>query len=274
MFQAPLILLYRDCGLILRMLRRHSTGRLLAVTFLFPIVFVLSANGSELPADKIKDPLSPQKFSVQDVIDKIGSKSEARLRHYFRRAGVPYPSPRVTLIGLKDEMKLEVWADNGGKWVHIVTYEIYAASGKRGPKRAAGDRQVPEGVYRITGLNPNSRFHLSMKLDYPNEYDRLMAQYDGRSNLGGDIYIHGKAKSIGCLAVGDANIEELFFLAAKTGTDNTKVIILPYDFRRKAPKVARGGPAWLPELYETLVQEMAQYRRHKAAWFVDDQVNL
>ena len=199
---------------------------------------------------------------MSGVLKHFVTRVESRLRTYFDRAGVSYPPSRLTLIGMKDEMELEVWAEKDGHWIYITTYDIYAASGNGGPKQTAGDIQVPEGVYKITKLNPDSRFHLSMKLDYPNEYDRLMAHYDGRSNLGGNIYIHGRAKSKGCLAVGDANIEELFVLAAKTGTDNTKVIILPYDFRKKAPKTNREeSPAWLPDLYEKLVREMVRYCR-------------
>jgi murein L,D-transpeptidase YafK len=173
----------------------------------------------------------------------------------------------LTLIGLKDEMELEVWAETNGRWVHIVTYDVLAASGWRGPKQRAGDLQVPEGIYRITELNPNSRFHLSMKLDYPNSYDRMKAREDGRSHLGGDIYIHGKAKSKGCLALADAAIEELFVLAAKTGIENTKVLIVPYDFRQKTPRMdPENSPAWLPELYEQLGQELVKYTTRGTLW--------
>jgi hypothetical protein len=236
-------------------------GRQLTVTVFFLITSVFSANSSELPNGQMKASLFSEKRSVPDVIKKIGTRAEARLRPYFDQAGVPYPPSQLTLIGLKDEMELEVWAEKGGSWVHIATYEIYAASGSGGPKQTAGDLQVPEGIYRITELNPSSRFHLSMKLDYPNDYDRLMARYDGRSNLGGNIYIHGKTKSKGCLAVGDTTIEDLFVLAARTGTENTKVVIVPYDFRKKTPKTdVEKDPAWLPDLYENLIREMARYQ--------------
>ncbi len=234
--------------------------RLSTVTAFFLITFVFAADGSALQKGQMKASLFPEKRSVPGVIKKISTRAESRLRAYFERAGVHYPPSRLTLIGLKDEMELEIWAEKDGRWVHIATYEIYAASGTGGPKQTAGDRQVPEGVYRITELNPNSRFYLSMRLDYPNEYDRLMARYDGRSKLGGDIYIHGKAKSKGCLAVGDEAIEELFVLAARTGTENTKVVIVPYDFRKRTPEIdGEKGPPWLPELYENLVREMTRY---------------
>ncbi|HSK18243.1 MAG TPA: L,D-transpeptidase family protein, partial [Longimicrobiales bacterium] len=78
-----------------------------------------------------------------------------------------------------------------------------------GPKRHQGDAQVPEGFYNIDLFNPNSSYHLSMRVDYPNARDRA-ANPDG--NLGGDIYIHGDCVSEGCLAMTDEGIEELYWI--------------------------------------------------------------
>jgi hypothetical protein len=111
---------------------------------------------------------------------------------------------------------LELWTeDTAARLVH--RYPVLAASGALGPKLRQGDLQVPEGVYRVLWLNPNSSYHLSMKLDYPNAFDREHARRDRRTDLGGDIFVHGRAVSIGCVALGDPAIEELFVLAADTG---------------------------------------------------------
>jgi murein L,D-transpeptidase YafK len=177
----------------------------------------------------------------------------------FADAGVAYPPSRIALIALKEEMELELWADLDGEWVHVHTYDILAASGGQGPKQRRGDLKVPEGIYRIVDLNPASRYHLSIKLNYPNEYDRQKARADGRYDLGGDIYIHGKAKSSGCLAVGDAAIEELFFLVAKVGTGNVRVVIAPNDMRKSRPEIMHSGPSWLPELYESIGSELSRF---------------
>jgi murein L,D-transpeptidase YafK len=80
---------------------------------------------------------------------------------------VSYPPREVTFIALKQEKKLELWARNSGEFRFIRDYDIQAASGVAGPKLRQGDRQVPEDIYRIAGLNPNSHYHLSMKLNYP-----------------------------------------------------------------------------------------------------------
>ena len=78
-----------------------------------------------------------------------------------------------------------------------------------GPKLREGDRQVPEGVYTIANMNPNSISHLSLALSYPNDFDRARAAEDGRADntLGGSIMIHGGSGSIGCMAVGDEAAE-------------------------------------------------------------------
>ena len=75
-------------------------------------------------------------------------------------------------------------------------------------------------------------FHLSLKVSYPNEFDRKQAIQDGRVNLGGDIMIHGGCATIGCIPIGDDAIEELFYFVAMIGKENTKVIIAPYDLRK------------------------------------------
>ncbi|MDA8434189.1 MAG: L,D-transpeptidase family protein [Nitrospiraceae bacterium] len=232
---------------------------------LFLLYFALGAFGYDGTAPS--HPSAPAgRRTVADVLREIGPRAESHLKPYFEKAGLSYPPSRVTLIGLKDELELEVWAEKDHQWVYVATYDVYGASGGLGPKEKAGDGQVPEGIYRITELNPNSRFHLSMKLDYPNGFDRLMAKSDGRSHLGGDIYLHGKTKSKGCIAVGDQAIEELFVLTARTGIEKVKMVIAPYDLRTNTPhSEIRVSPSWLPKLYETLGQELTKYRPKEAA---------
>lgn len=118
-----------------------------------------------------------------------------------------------------------------------------------GPKLRAGDLQVPEGLYRVELLNPNSRFHLSLRLDYPNAFDRRRARADGRTRLGGDIMIHGNAVSIGCLAMGDPAAEDLFVLAADTGIGHVSVIVAPTDLRVRAAPRDPTLPPWVDQLY-------------------------
>ncbi|MBC7806936.1 MAG: L,D-transpeptidase family protein [Akkermansiaceae bacterium] len=158
-------------------------------------------------------------------------RTKAKFAPLCVAAGVAYPPNRVRLLAFKEEKSLEVWgANRTGAFHRLATYPIRAASGTTGPKRREGDRQVPEGFYRLTTLNPMSRFHVSIRVDYPNAADRAANPGITASKLGGDIYIHGNAVSIGCLAMGDAAIEEIFCIVARAKTRD--IWISPVDPRR------------------------------------------
>jgi len=207
-------------------------------------------------------PREPGQRTVEDVLQDFGPYAIDQLKPYFARAGVTFPPRELTLVALKAEKKLELWASGDGEYRLIRDYDILAASGTAGPKLRQGDRQVPEGVYRIVGLNPNSNFHLSMKLNYPNSFDLFHAAQEGRDDPGSDIFIHGKDQSIGCLAMGDAAIDELFVLVARVGVDNVKVVIAPHDPRAYPLDPSAGEfPIWTDELYAMIASEIQALSR-------------
>jgi L,D-transpeptidase catalytic domain len=197
--------------------------------------------------------------TVADVVAKYGRDARERLHPHFQRAGVAYPPKELALLVFKKERRVTVWGRGDRGWRFIRDYPILAASGHAGPKLREGDRQVPEGVYRIEHLNPNSSYHLSMKVSYPNAFDRRMAQRDGRTNLGGDIFIHGKNVSIGCVAIGDRGIEELFTLVAETGHHRVRVVIAPNDLRTGGAIVHERAPSWLAQLYRTVAAALVEF---------------
>jgi len=197
--------------------------------------------------------------TVADVVAKYGPAARARLKPHFDKAGVKWPPREIALLVLKNEGRVAVWARSGTSWRFIRNYPILAASGHAGPKLLQGDLQVPEGVYRIEHLNPMSSYHLSMKVSYPNAFDRKMATRDGRTRLGGDIFIHGKDVSIGCVALGDRAIEELFTLVAETGHGKVKVIIAPNDLRVAGPQFHESPPRWIRELYAIVAAALAEF---------------
>jgi murein L,D-transpeptidase YafK len=146
-------------------------------------------------------------------------------------------------------------------WSQLRDYPILAVSGTAGPKLLEGDRQVPEGIYGIVEMNPRSRFHMALKLDYPNAFDRKKALKDGRTALGSDVCIHGKTSSSGCVAIGDPAIEDLFALVQQIGQKNVKVIVAPNDLRGHMPvKNPSMKVTWLAELYGAIGQELNLYR--------------
>ncbi len=205
----------------------------------------------------IPPPKLPGQWTVEDILQAYGANVTGKLNYYFTKAKVSYPPREVTLIALKQEKKLELWARDSGEFRFIRDYYIMAASGVAGPKLRQGDRQVPEGIYRIEELNPNSHYHLSMKINYPNEFDFFHAVQERRANPGSDIFIHGRTASIGCLAMGDEAIEELFVLTAQVGAENVKVVIAPHD-PRTYPLEADSEelPEWTPELYSIISREI------------------
>ncbi|HEX4998063.1 MAG TPA: L,D-transpeptidase family protein [Terriglobia bacterium] len=201
----------------------------------------------------------PERATVGDRVASYGPAARARLGPFFRSAGVSYPPERFVLAAFKREEELHLFAAGPSqKLTFVRRYPVLAASGRLGPKLQEGDRQVPEGVYEIESLNPNSQFHLSLRLNYPNEDDRRHANDEGRTDLGGDIMIHGDTVSIGCLAMGDAVAEELFVLAADAGWQGARVIVSPVDFRRSSlPQGFRVPAPWVRDLYRELRLELS-----------------
>lgn len=152
------------------------------------------------------------------------------------RKGMDQGAPIFVRI-FKEESELEVWkAREDGRFYHFKTYPICNWSGELGPKRAKGDRQAPEGFYRVatSQLNPNSQYYLAFNLGYPNAYDRSLRR------TGGSLMVHGKCKSAGCYAMTDALMEEIYGLARealKSGQETFEVHAFP--FRMTTANMAR-----------------------------------
>lgn len=129
---------------------------------------------------------------------------------------------------IKEDWELELWVQEADKsWQILKSYHIFGMSGELGPKTAEGDEQAPEGFYRVYphSMNPRSKFHLSFNIGYPNAYDRKL----GRT--GSFIMVHGDILSIGCFAMTDARIEEIYTMvneAFKAGTQYVPVQVYPF----------------------------------------------
>jgi|SaaInlStandDraft_1057018.scaffolds.fasta_scaffold127158_1 hypothetical protein len=201
------------------------------------------------------------KTTTQEVYEKIGADITPKLKSNFTKANLPFPPNNLTIIALKKEQVLEIWSANDGKNTLIKSYAFTGYSGKLGPKLKSGDLQIPEGLYRIEYLNPNSSYHLSAKISYPNKFDREMGNQDNRSDLGGDIFIHGKSATIGCIPIGDTNIEELFTLIYLTGKSKVNVIISPNDLRLGKPAYSNPDIPWLPKKYVKIKNELSKFTR-------------
>jgi murein L,D-transpeptidase YafK len=197
----------------------------------------------------------------QAVIATYRSTAQQRFLPYFKYTHVSYPPRRIALITFKAEQVIELWAQGKWQWRRIKSYPLTATSGHPGPKLKALDRQIPEGIYRIQFLHPLSHYHLAMRINYPNAYDHFRAKLDGRKRLGGDIFIHGKNLSAGCLAVGDQAIEELYVLVHDVGVKNVKVIIASNDFCRANPlNMLIPHPPWTFDLNHRIRRALQSLR--------------
>jgi murein L,D-transpeptidase YafK len=145
---------------------------------------------------------------------------------------------------VKESNELELWIKKGDAFERFKTYEICTyGSGVLGPKLKRGDGQAPEGFYSVppSSLNPLSSFHLSFNLGYPNEYDRA------HKRTGSALLVHGKCVSIGCYAMTDPLIEEIYALAdaaLRNGQHFFKVQVFPFRMTDDNMK-KHSGSEWI-----------------------------
>lgn len=199
------------------------------------------------------------KETVNSIVEKYTSSVDKRLQPFLMKAGFNSYPEKIVLLIFKEEQKLEILGFQNDVFKLIKRYDFTAFSGKIGPKLKEGDKQIPEGVYKIEFLNPNSSYHLSLKVNYPNKFDKEKAQLDNRTNLGGDIFVHGKNVTIGCVPVGDKAIEELFILSKFAFNDEIKVVIAPKDFRKNKEFPIIEQINWENELYQHISDELEKY---------------
>jgi murein L,D-transpeptidase YafK len=200
------------------------------------------------------------KYTVEQVVSKYEKRVFENNKIDFEKAGIDSTNFEIALLAFKDTKKLELYAKNQNSGYKLLkTYDFTAFSGKIGPKLVNGDKQIPEGIYAMEYLNPNSRYHLSMKVSYPNAFDLEKAKLDHRTDLGGDIMIHGKKVTIGCIPIGDKNIEEVFTLAAKSINQKFPIIIAPTDFRKNKKFPVIESINWENELYSNIQSALEKY---------------
>jgi murein L,D-transpeptidase YafK len=149
---------------------------------------------------------------------------------------------------MKESSELEVWMRNAARtWILLDIYPICRWSGALGPKLKEGDYQSPEGFYMVTrrAMNPNSSYHLSFNLGFPNAFDRN----HGRS--GSFLMVHGACASVGCYAMTDRLIEDIYGLVGAAQTaGQTEIPVHVFPFRMTEANLARhqshpSKPFWI-----------------------------
>jgi murein L,D-transpeptidase YafK len=143
----------------------------------------------------------------------------------------------------KQEGQLELWLRHNGRFALYRTYPVCKWSGRLGPKIREADYQSPEGFYSVSAkqLNPRSNYHRAFNVGYPNAFDRQ------RGRTGGLVMVHGACKSVGCFAMTDRGIDEIYgFVAAAISAGQREVPVHIFPFRMTESAIAREtGGGWL-----------------------------
>jgi murein L,D-transpeptidase YafK len=195
--------------------------------------------------------------TVESRIDNLEHEVWKRLESKLISVGFKTDFPQeIVLVAFKKEQILQVYANTDNGVTLLKEYPFTAYSGELGPKLKKGDRQIPEGIYKVEYLNPNSSYYLSIKINYPNDYDKSKSILLKTEDMGGDIFIHGKSATIGCIPIGDEAIEEVFVLTQKAINNEVKVIISPKDFRIDDEYPQIESIDWEIELYDEIKTEL------------------
>jgi murein L,D-transpeptidase YafK len=181
---------------------RSSLNLFLLFAFIFGSAF--------MPARINFEEIQKRNFKVADAF----VRKEQYIKTRCSEIGVPPDDFGNILIRVfKVEAVMEIWVQKpDGKYVKYKDFNVYAMSGKLGPKVEQGDMQVPEGYYYVNDFNPNSNYYLSLGIDYPNQADRLLYP---AAHKGGLIYIHGFNVSAGCMAMSNYYVEDIYICAVK-----------------------------------------------------------
>lgn len=207
----------------------------------FPLPTDPMVDNSEPTPDSITYSLLPDYPAPPNAVDWRGMDGKSRLKSARDRVlpklnsqlaehSLTIGSP-VYLRVFKETLELELWLQNAStkEWMLFRNHKIAGMSGQLGPKTKEGDLQAPEGFYGVTRslLNPLSSYHLSFNIGYPNAFDRY------HKRTGSAIMVHGKDISIGCFAMTDKAVEEIYLLveSALTTGNQKEVPVHVFPFR-------------------------------------------
>ncbi len=202
------------------------------------LLLALTGGGAGAASLEGPDVFSPIPTSLRSELAHIRTKPH--LNRDLEERGLSLGVPIFVRI-FKLTRQLEVWIEDvDGRYSLFRTYGICDYSGGMGPKHQEGDLQSPEGFYTVDAydLNPNSQFHLSFNLGFPNAYDRA----HGRT--GNLLMVHGSCLSRGCFAMTDARMEEIYTLAAsalEAGQTEIPVHIFPFKMTDVNIQATRGS---------------------------------
>ncbi|MEQ1673344.1 MAG: murein L,D-transpeptidase family protein, partial [Hyphomicrobium sp.] len=206
--------------------------------FLAPLWFPLGPASDE---SAISFERAERRWRASFGLGMRGAPDVTRLPQRLSEHGVTEGAPIFMRI-FKREFELELWMKRDGVFHRFATYSICRWSGTLGPKLQQGDHQAPEGFYSVdaAALNPNSRWFRSFNLGYPNAFDTA----NGRT--GSLIMVHGGCASVGCFAMTNSQMAEIWQLvtaALAGGQKRFQVQVFPFRMTDEKLKSYAGHPA-------------------------------
>lgn len=225
-----------------------------AILTLFLLCLCLPASAAEKDPASARDPGAFYKFvhglAPEAAVKMWRGGARPDLDTLLTMRGFVKGAPMYLRI-FKEEGVIEAWLQKGARYELFEVYPICVNSGALGPKQKEGDRQAPEGFYEVSEkqLNPNSKYHLAINMGYPNAYDKAL----GRT--GAHLMIHGACASIGCYALTDANIDEVYGLAVDAfAGGQASIPVHAFPFRMTQDKLIRHKDSawinfWVDELF-------------------------
>ncbi|MFK8005617.1 MAG: murein L,D-transpeptidase family protein [Saprospiraceae bacterium] len=235
------------------MKNRKRKTFLLFVIILLSIIYFLSQkeniNLDHISLDNWKETPASTFRNDQMRFERVRDAYEAKeiyIKKLLTSRGFNSFNYDLFLRAFKKEEILEVWIkkENDLTYQLLTSYDFCKNSGQLGPKRMEGDLQIPEGIYRISHFNPKSNFLLSLKVNYPNDSDKILSD---PINPGSDIYVHGGCQTTGCIPLTNDKIQELYLLAveAKEEGRNIPIHIFPSkNFEDVLDKDSEHFPFW------------------------------
>jgi murein L,D-transpeptidase YafK len=193
--------------------------------------------------DVASDRVERQRAAAEGNLPLPGTPDLSKLSERLADKGVKLGSP-ILLRVFKSESEFEVWFRKDDQYVLFATYPVCHWSGTLGPKLREGDKQTPEGFYTVTRgqIRHMGRWPRSLNLGFPNAFDKVQAR------SGSHILVHGGCSSVGCFAMTNSVIEEIYaFTEAAINGGQVHVPVHVFPFRlSEANLTSQKDSPWFP----------------------------
>lgn len=189
---------------------------------LFLFLFVIACQNDKTPQKKSRH---------KENVSFMERQATKKVENKFSSIDVNSENFEMFICIYKLEQIVRVWVREKGstaEFKNVTQYAFCKISGVLGPKRMENDKQIPEGLYHIDRFNPNSKFHLSLGINYPNASDLVLSD---KEKPGDEIFIHGGCVSEGCVSISDSWISELYITSERAkakGQNDIPVYMFPY----------------------------------------------